>query len=230
MSVLLQFVCAFPIFFLALRRFKWGLGGVFVLVCVLQWAVMLAQKQVRFPAPGSIFLWYLVPLAVGVWIGLNWSAWPEVWRRARLPLFLLFIATMYWFLDVCVRQIGGLPYTSDEYKWSHTLFTVFGSMVLLGLSLHWKDAKSWWEKLFRTLGENSLQLYLIHPMLLTLLAGPTALKVLKPLPFAPVWVVLILVAVSYALGLVVRHLGLDRWMFGRDSRTAPAKPAVTSGA
>ncbi|MBW3624134.1 MAG: acyltransferase [Armatimonadetes bacterium] len=219
MSVLLQFSLAFPVLFYGLRRCRLTFGRLLLLSAFLQIGVFYLHASVfaprwGFTTPGSLALWYLPALLIGTWIGLNWKSWPEVWRewRPHLVLGTLFGFLLYFALSI--RQLQGQPISSFGFNAGATLYATGMAALLLVVSNRLAGHLRVGPLLAR-IGDRSLPLFLIHPMVLHFFGGPRISAFLDALPLTPIWAGLLLLGLTWTLIEALVRMRLDRFLFGR---------------
>lgn len=215
MTVLLQFLVAFPLLFLVLRRLTIGFGGVLLLSAILQGTVFWFQSTyLRLPFPASMALWHTPALLIGVWLGLNWPQWETIWRSWRLSLVLGTLAGFVVYMALSMIQLTGGRISSLPFNVGMTLYATGMALLLLAGARHLAKGSRTGSLLAR-IGDRSLALYLVHPMILYLISGPTITAFLSALPFTPLWAGALMLAVTWGFSSLARRLRLDRLLFGR---------------
>jgi peptidoglycan/LPS O-acetylase OafA/YrhL len=215
MSVLLQLTLIFPLLFFALRKIQMQFGTVLISALGLQgivYFVQMSHLQARFPA--SMVIWYVPSVLLGVWLGLNWHQWEEIWRKYRwglaagatggLALYL------YWSI---VRMTGGTIPLSMYYSGSFIIYSTSISLVLLALAQKIEGTRA--GDFLRLIGNWSIALFLVHPIILYYLSGPTITGVLGRMPFSPLWSGLLMFGTACAFIWLTIRLRADLWLFGR---------------
>lgn len=219
MSVLLQFAALFPLLFVFMRRVPLGFGPLAALSLALQAGVFWLQAHVFFPklgftTPASMALWYLPALLIGMWLGLNWKRWPEVWRENRVHIAcgtaLAFV--LYFYLSIRILQKE--PVSSFAFNAGATIYATGMALLLLAGAARLAAVPRWGAILAR-IGDRSLPLFLIHPMVLYFMGGPKIARFLDALPLTPLWAGLILFALTWAAIDLTRLLKIDGYLFGR---------------
>lgn len=215
MVILISFMIFYPLVFGAMRKVSASFGVGCLVAFLVEAAVILVQKVVRFPYPATLFTWHLMVLLPGVWIGLHYAEWPEAWRRARLPLLAWLIAFLCLFLWQQIALILKTPLVGWTIDPIQKLFMFFSAACLVGVSLRWKEASTHLGKLLRELGENSLPIYLIHPLFLKLMSGPRIGGAIAAAPASPLVLWLLLMVVSYGFAKACTFARLDPILFGK---------------
>ena len=214
--VLLQSSLLFPLLFFFLRRVRLSFGGVLLLALGAQGVVFFLQATlVRAPYPASTVFWYLPPVLVGVWLGLNGDAWPAVWRAWRVPFAVATLGGLGVYLFLSVVSLGGGRIASLPFNAAVNIYTSGAALLLLALAGRLARRAGWAARRLARVGDWSLPLFLIHPLVLHLLSGPTIGRVWNALPFSQVWVGAAMLGVTWGLTTLAWRLRADRLLFGR---------------
>ncbi|HEY0867220.1 MAG TPA: acyltransferase [Fimbriimonas sp.] len=217
MSILLQMALVLPFAILAARRTNLGFGATVLAGLALQLAMFLLQWAVlRFASPASLILWYLPSVLTGVWLGMNRDRWPEVWDRNRRWIVPAAAASLALYLAVEISLETGRHASSLALNSSFVLYTLSVSLLLLGMGP--AIERSRFGPFLASLGQISLPVFLIHPMVLYFLGGPTINRILGSLPFSLAWTIAIVLGVSVAFARLVLRARLDTTMFGQQYR------------
>lgn len=231
MVILLQLSVAVPFVVAALRGRRVGFPAILLVSAALQLAFFLLNRVpgLTVSSPGSLLTWYVGPLLLGVWIGLNREDWAEAWRREWPLLTFVAVVTGVAFAALSVRNELKLPIESLTYNGLSVLFRVAASLALLGAATPLAATRL--GPLLAALGRYSLAIYLVHPAILKLLGGPRISHVFGHLPAPALWTILTVTALSYAFGWLTSLARLDLPLFGqRLPRSASnAIPPLPSG-
>ncbi len=175
MSVLLQFVLVFPVFYWLLKKTKLNFLAAVGIGIGLQAIVFTEQRNLQlFKYPASTFTWYLLVLIPGIWIGMNMEQWMKIRRWVALGGLALSIPTGIWY-QLFERQIVlGDDVPSMPYNWALALFGL--GMPLLVLTISQEVGKLKILKPIAWLGVQSLGLYLVHLIVLDLLSRPRVIE------------------------------------------------------
>ena len=196
------------------------LGWVALGAAALQLGIYFVNLRVwHLNNVGVLSLWYVLPLVMGASLG----AWPErftaLWasRKGWLLAACALALALYLplgFAEVLHRPLNVLAYTAGNWA-----YTVLAALVLSGLSVELlRRATPLGEKLrhlLGRLGQLSLQVYLLHPMLLW---GLDRLAYPKP---AVLQVLLVVLYTALGVGLplafarLIEGRRLSVWLFGR---------------
>lgn len=216
MAVLIQFSLLFPLLFYAMRRWKPAFGGALAGALVLQLGVFLAQAHFwRIPYPASTVLWYLPPIVMGVWLGLNWGEWPRAWARWWPAMALMALAGGAVYLTLAFRDLAGVRIHGLTFNASVQLYTLGLALLLLRWAQNLARSGGPLGRFLARVGDKSLPLFLMHPAVMYLLSGPKVGGAIDWLPLSAVWVLLLVLAVTWGLTWAVTRLRLDAWIFGR---------------
>ena len=171
MSVLLQFIVVFPLFYWLLKKSKLNFLAAVSVGLALQALVFTEQRNLQlFKYPASTFTWYLLVLVPGIWIGLNMGAWMKIRRWVALGGIALAVPTGIWY-QLMERQIVlGDDVPSMPYNWALALFGLGMPLVVLAISQELGRFRVL--KPLAWLGAQSLGLYLVHIVVLDLLSRP----------------------------------------------------------
>ncbi|MGY2896048.1 acyltransferase family protein [Deinococcus sp. UYEF24] len=192
-----------------------ALGG-----AALQLGIYFVNLRVwHLNSVGSLALWYVLPLVMGVALGTWSERFTALWasRKGWLLAACALALALYLplgFAEVLHRPLNVLAYTAGNWA-----YTVLAALVLSGLSVELlRLGGPLGQKLRRLLGrlgQLSLQIYLLHPVLLW---GLDQLAYPKP-AVLQVLLVLLYTALGVGLPLVFARLiegrRLSVWLFGR---------------
>jgi peptidoglycan/LPS O-acetylase OafA/YrhL len=188
----------------------------FALAYGLQIAAYGIHKvAIRSAYPATLALWYLNLVVLGIWAVRNYDAFRASWPRLKGPLGLLCLILFAAFFPVALRMTDRQPVNPFTYVAFYWLYTGMAALFLLGLSL---DVAARLPKLsagLAFLGSYSMELYLLHPALLSQVTrapfhGSTLL-----LAAYEIVVFLGLTAATLALAVGLRKIGAGRILFGR---------------
>lgn len=215
MVVLLQFSVVFPLLSAAMRRLRLGFGGAVALGTAVQIAAFYAQRHiVTVPYPASTVFWYTMPVIAGMWIGLNWADWDGVWRRWRWAIAALAVAGLAMYLPQAINVYLKRPVSNELYHAGIHMYCLGIALLLLALSRTLGRVRCLGPFLQRV-GDRSIALFLIHPVVLFLLGGPKVTWLMKLSPAPTLTLGLVMFAITWALSESSRKLRGDRVLFGR---------------
>ncbi|MGV3618909.1 MAG: acyltransferase [Fimbriimonas sp.] len=224
MVVLLQLALVLPLAIYALRGRRLSLSAVLGIAGATQFAAFLLQAHVlRVTSPASLVLWYIPSVLCGVWIGLDWNRWTSEWSRVRRPLFVLAATGLALYLPMSVGLELGWTVSSIAFNLAFGGFTIGISLLLLGHAPAFAPLR--FGRILACLGQVSLPMFLVHPMLLYFLSGPRISGLLDRLPFSVLWLAAIVVLLSFAFGRLCVRLRADRFLFGQRLASPSPLPA-----
>lgn len=220
LSILLQAAFFFPLMLWLVRRT--GFLACCATSVAAQAIVFFLQTRWQFlPYPGSSLLWYLTSLVPAAWLGANWPAPSHLIKQLRtVSLFLAVIsgAAFLWLerLEVLkVTRYSGLTNPVQQ------IFVFGGAFaVIAGLALKKPSDKRPWRWLC-WLGASSLPFYLLHPMVMRFLSGPSITHALQSIPLAPLWCYGALLLATGIAVVVLSKIKAEKLLFGRVSPPMP---------
>lgn len=215
MVILLQLSVAVPFVVAALRGRKIGFGPILLLAGAGQLAFFLLNRVPQFNvgSPGSLLTWYVSPLLLGAWIALEREAWTLAWSRWWPALTGIALVAAVAFAFLSIRSELKLPVDSLAYNSLSVLFRVGASLALLGAAAPLAATRV--GPLLAALGRCSLAIYLVHPAILKLFAGPRVSAAIGHLPVPALWTIVAVTALSYGFGRLMGLLRLDVPLFGQ---------------
>lgn len=212
--VLIQAAIAVPIlvYFLKKGRLTWPIALATGLC--LQLIFFVLQRELwRFERPGSLLVWYCVPVLLGLAVGTD----KELTQRLHPHRWVLLTSSIL--LGVIYSTISALPLkgvaiSSDAINGAYSAYS-----GLLGISF-WVLASEYPKGRIRTqlaeLGRHSLPLFLIHPLLMHLLGGPRMTELLSRVPAAGVIYWICILVGSFALAKAILKTTIGRRAIGED--------------
>ena len=172
LSVLAQLCILFPLLVFLMRSKRINLWLALLIALLVQTIVVLIQKQVGFKFPASTAFWYMSTVLPGVWVGLNWQRWPEV-RTWAWPIGAVLAISGFSMLGYQSHQsLLKQPANGNWINISTWTYALGMCFLILSLVTIWGDRVTRpnpGRSALRTLGEMSLQLYLIHPLVMEIL-------------------------------------------------------------
>ncbi|GLV47961.1 acyltransferase [Thermus sp. LT1-2-5] len=212
LAVALQLTLLLPLFLPLLRRRPPGLLFL-ALALGLTLLVYFLNRHYRFlPYPGSFVLWYTPAILLGLYLAAHLDRLPRLLRL--WPLFLLLAGMGLWgYLPLALKVLQGLPVNTFAYQAFHWAYTTGVAFLLLVLA-H-RLAQSPLRAPLAFLGRYSLQVYLVHPMVVRLLEKYPAFP--EPLGFKPAFLIYLLLALALPLLLarLLARAGVSPVVFGR---------------
>jgi surface polysaccharide O-acyltransferase-like enzyme len=222
--VLLQAGIAIPFFISLSNGRKWSIPVAFGAGIAAQLAVYSAQRAwFGWQNPGSVLLWYILPLVLGIAVGMDTRSTEKL--RKQLPLLgaatLVGLVVYVW---VSIGKFYGHPGTSDQINGSYAVFTATLSLFLWTVSSEWPKGIA--RAYFNAIGRVSLPVFLVHPFVMSLAGGPKLTNIFLAVPGGWVLYFLTIVSVSYAFAIGFSKLGIGRWVLGQGPLFSKLKPAV----
>lgn len=227
LAILLGLICCFPILIAAMRRMRVGFGLVCLVGIIAQSAMLLLQKFcLHATYPATYFTWYLMILLPGIWLGLNWKKWDAIWDAYHFAILLTFLVSFCWFMALAMQVIAGANVNGLLMNGSEKLFTMASALLLLGLCTSVPNTSKPLPRVLAALGRASLQIYLVHPMLLFFLKGPRISERLAQLPLTTPTLIILVTGISFIFAILVSFAGLQVPLFGLSG--LPLVPSVWS--
>jgi surface polysaccharide O-acyltransferase-like enzyme len=209
--VALQFFAIFPLF-RPLLRLRVPFPVAFLLLAALQvGAYWLNRTYLRSPTPATLVISYLLPLGLGMWVGVRLDEWRSFWRVWRWPVSFLGLAGWVWYLPLAVQALRDVPVDTFQHASGRWLFTSTIILAMLALSHHLVAGRV--AAGLRILGRYSLQVYLLHVMVIALATRIADAQGEPPLPtIAPLFV--LSVCLPLLLAFVLDRTPISRFLFG----------------
>jgi peptidoglycan/LPS O-acetylase OafA/YrhL len=216
LAIMLQLAVAFPWLFAGARLIRGGFGMALAVGAALQIGAFLIQASIlRLTYPASTLLWYLLPVCIGLWIGLHWSAWHETWRRWRRAICAITLTGFCVYFTLEVRQMTGASILSFTYNLSATTYATGIALILLAAAGRLARTQRTGLLLAR-LGDWSLPIFLIHPLALYLMGGPSLTRAIASVPLSPLWLFMGVAAITWLVSAAtMRPRFLRSVLYGR---------------
>ncbi|KGQ21610.2 acyltransferase family protein [Thermus filiformis] len=213
LAVALQLTLLLPLLRpLLLRKppfWAWALGAV-----LLTAGVYLANRYLyRLPYPASFVLWYTPAIALGLYLAANLDRLEALLRRG-LPWAGLGAASgLFLYLPLALAALRKEPVNTALYQAGHWLYTTGAAFLLLALAFHLSRGRL--GRPLGFLGRYSLQIYLIHPLVIRVLEKiPDFPEALGTKPAFLVYLGLALLLPLF-LAHALAKMRLSPWLFGR---------------
>lgn len=165
----LQLYAVFPLLLFVLGRVRIGILGWVAIGFAAQIAAhWIHAEYIRSRFPSTLLIWHVMPVLCGVWVGLHLEEWPSVWKRLRYLAIPLMLVGWAIYLPLGYNQVHGVPVHSQLYHFSYWGYTIAVAFCLLALCRWIQRRGGLPARTFQMLGNYSMAIYLVHPMLLHL--------------------------------------------------------------
>ena len=219
--IALQFYLVLPLL-LPLWRRRWPLWLVIVAAFGAQLLVYWLNRDGRllhFRFPGTMALWYLPTITLGMAFGANYDRFESLWRRQRLLIIAAAAVGLGWYVPLAVNALLGNAVSGFQYSLSSWMYTTAIALLLFGVAHSLARAPAWIARPLGLLGGVSLQIYLLHPAILFGLGrlgfpGDERLFALTAALTAALYAALALLP-PFWLARRLEGRPLSQWLFGR---------------
>ncbi len=190
-------------------------SGIFygILITILPLGVYWLNRLVwHIHYPGSVVLWYLPSVLIGLWFAQSLSSIKgKIDRFVWIWLLLGFVSSATFFV-LNVKDLAGIKVDHFLFQESNWFFALSFPVLVLRLAMLLQG--SILGRSLQALGAYSMQIYLLHPVVIRVLGHFPELKLLSP------FVVFILYAVlsaglPFLVAMVLDRLKISPLMFGR---------------
>lgn len=223
LAILLEVSLLFPLLFLLLRAWRPDFKRMLLMAAGVQGVVYVFNYYTRIlPYPGSSALFYLFPVIVGAWLGMNWQEWPRVWVTWRYRILQAMAGALALYLLAEVLLLGNAPVGRQPY---FTLFRLHPALLLLYstatalflLRVAQDMAEhSSLRAVLAQIGDRSLAIFLVHPAVVFLVQGPRVTAFLNNLPLTTLWALLLVFGMSWVIVEGMHRMRLSRLLFARE--------------
>ncbi|MCS6919313.1 MAG: acyltransferase [Fimbriimonadales bacterium] len=187
-----------------------------IAIVALAMAVYWCNRWVyRVPYTGSYVLWYTPVVLLGLWLATQAHRLGELVRRGWLLALASASVGLWLYLPLALQAIQRIPVNTFQYQVGNWLFTAGVSFLLLAVAYWLSRSQARVAAGLQVLGRYSLQIYLIHPLILSelnRLSFTGALQARWALPLAFLLALLIPFAVGW---LIARAPRASTLIFGR---------------
>lgn len=223
LAILIEVSLLFPFLFLLLRAWRPNFVRLLLVAAAVQGCVYIFNYYTRLlPYPGSSALFYIFPVFLGTWLGLNWQEWPKVWARWRFRILQAMAGSLFLYLLAEYWLLRGVPVGQQPYfmlfRLHPALLLLYSTATALLLLRVAQDMAEHFSlrAVLAQIGDRSLALFLVHPAVVFLIQGPRVTAFLSQLPLATIWALLIVLCVSWGIVEALDRLRLSRILFARD--------------
>ncbi len=214
--IVLQFYLMLPLL-LPLWRRRPPFAAVLLGACAAQLLVYFLNRAgaLNFRFPGTMVLWYLLPITLGMYFGAYEGAFERFWHLRWRWLLAAATLALAWYLPISLAELGGAPVNTLAYSAANWTYTTVTALGLFGVAHALAAASTWWSSSLRQLGNLSLQVYLLHPAALLYLErwgfpGNSGWFALVVLGYA-----VIAIGFPALLAQLLARTPVSRWLFGR---------------
>lgn len=233
-----QFYLLFPLI-RPLLRSRW-LPSVVIATILVQGILMY---QTLYGLPGlnwlnqvpmrdRLFPWWAGYFALGMWISADPRKFLQLCDRFRWLLTVV-SAGLLTYMMVEYLHYMSLPgysagWAASGFRPSAYLFALACILAILGFAGRWLNWGAWFKQAVLSLGTYSFGIYLVHPLVLTLVGRVAPRLHLSPLPYFVLTLVTVMVG-SYVVTRLIAATPLAPWLVGVAAPKKVAKPPVSRG-
>lgn len=215
LAVAMQLYLLLPLLLSAVRL-RPPFWAVLIAIVTLTMAVYWCNRLVyRVPYTGSYVLWYTPVILLGLWLATQAHRLDEVVRKGWLPATAVAVVGLWLYLPLALQAVQQIPVNTFQYQVGNWLFTAGVSFLLLAVAYWLSHSQARVVEGVQTLGRYSLQIYLIHPLILSelnRLSYTSALQVRWALPLF----FLLAMVIPFVVGwLIARAPRVSTLIFGR---------------
>ncbi|HEY0074390.1 MAG TPA: acyltransferase [Abditibacteriaceae bacterium] len=223
LRVLLQLCLVLPLLLPLMRRRPplWKLLPVTILLTL---AVFFANRYFLFTRyPASWLFWYIPSIALGIWLAGQSERWLSIARRGWFFALILTMIGGWYYLSYAMHDAEGVDVRTTAYPISQWIYVSGAGFLLFCIAVLWseKPRKFFLLPLWRLLGRYSLQIYLLHPVILAVMSKEIEKHFISGFISAKLLVVLFMlrliacIAVPLFLARLFEKLRLSSLLFGR---------------
>lgn len=215
LAVAMQLYVLLPMLLPVARR-RPPLWAMLIAIVALTMAVYWFNRLAyRVPYTGSYVLWYTPVVLLGVWLATQAQRLGAIVRKGWLLALASAGVGLWVYLPLALQAIQGAPVNTFHYQVGNWLFTAGVSFLLLAVAYWLSGSQARVVAGLQQLGRYSLQIYLMHPLVLSELnrwglVGALQARWGLPLCF------LAALLIPFALGwLIARASRVSVLIFGR---------------
>jgi peptidoglycan/LPS O-acetylase OafA/YrhL len=171
----------------------------------------------RLPSTSNIVFWYTPTIALGLWLASQSNRLDEIVKRGTFAAGVTALIGWLVYLPLALQAMLGQPVNTFIYQTANWLYTAGISFVLLVVAIRLNER---WQgqprlQILAFLGRHSLQIYLIHPIVLRELEQLPGLR--ENLGFLLAFAIDSVLAVLIPLGFarLAARMNVSVWVFGR---------------
>ncbi|MFN3651388.1 MAG: acyltransferase [Armatimonadota bacterium] len=223
LSLALQLYLVFPLLMRLFMRIRIGLAPVLVLTLAAQAAIhyfhgreLWPGMTFRLPYPGTALIWHLIPVVTGAWVGVHLDEWPTLWNRwLKRVAVLMMVGGWTFYLPESYKELHHVRVHSELLHYSYWAFTLGTSFCLLTFCRYIARTMPRLGGALQWMGTQSMQVYLVHPMVLYLWASATFSGSTTRFHFTVMLVAASAFGISLLISQLAERLHLSMLLFGR---------------
>jgi surface polysaccharide O-acyltransferase-like enzyme len=169
-------------------------------------------RWLRVSAPGSLIFWYLPSVALGGWLCTRWDDLSRVVRRGFPLALMVAVASLAVHAPSAMDLLRRRPLDTWTHQASLAVYAAAAGFVVLGCAR--ALARSPLSTPLRAVGGRSLEIYILHPLVLLALDKLAGFPPRLPLAASLLLYVAACVLVPMAIALLIARAGLSRWVWG----------------
>ncbi|MFN4032250.1 MAG: acyltransferase [Fimbriimonadales bacterium] len=167
LAVAMQLYVLLPLLLPVARR-RPPFWAVLIAIVALTMAVYGFNRLVyRMPYTGSYVLWYTPVVLLGLWLATQAHRLGAVMRKGWLLALASAGVGLWLYLPLALQAIRGASVNTFHYQVGNWLFTAGVSFLLLAVAYWLNGSQARAAAGVQMLGRYSLQIYLIHPLVLS---------------------------------------------------------------
>lgn len=187
--------------------------GIAILTMGVYWGNRLGYY--RLPYPASFILWYTPSIGLGLWLAGQVHRLSDVLKRG-LPLGLLLgLGGLAFYVPMALRVMQKQPVDTFHYQLSNWCFTAGVSFTLLYVAQWLSHLPYSWVQWLRFTGRYSLQIYLIHPLVIHELRRYPSLLEWLGTPFTFPFYLLLALLIPLGIAYALHRARVSVYVFGR---------------
>lgn len=215
LAIAIQLYLLLP-FMLPFFRKRPPFWGVFLAILLITMGAYWHNRLVyRMPYVGSYILWYTPTILLGLWLASQASRLKEITQKGLVWSLLIAAVGLWIYLPLTLKIMRGHVGNTFEYQVGAWLFTSGISFAMLWWAIRLDEVKHRAIDALRFTGRYSLQIYLIHPMIIQELARIRSFP--EPLGHYAAFAIYFGTAllIPLVIGVLLHRARLSNFVFGR---------------